>query len=35
MTYVRHTGERPMRILWQLDHALPADVFHAARIAAA
>jgi hypothetical protein len=35
MTYVQHTGERPMRILWRLEHALPADIFHAARIAAA
>ncbi len=33
MTYVSHTGERPMRILWQLDHALPADVFRAAKVA--
>ena len=33
MTYLSHTGERPMRILWQLDYALPADVFHAARVA--
>jgi superfamily II DNA or RNA helicase len=33
MSYVSHTGERPMRILWQLEHALPADVFHAARVA--
>jgi superfamily II DNA or RNA helicase len=33
MSYVSHTGERPIRILWQLDHALPADVFHAAKIA--
>lgn len=33
MTYLSHTGERPMRILWQLEHALPADVFHAARVA--
>ncbi|SNR31259.1 DUF3427 domain-containing protein [Blastococcus mobilis] len=33
MTYVSHTGERPMRILWQLEHALPADVFHAAKVA--
>ncbi|WNV74129.1 DUF3427 domain-containing protein [Geodermatophilus sp. DSM 44513] len=33
MSYVSHTGERPMRILWQLDHALPADVFHAAKVA--
>jgi superfamily II DNA or RNA helicase len=33
MSYMSHTGERPMRILWQLDHALPADVFHAAKVA--
>ena len=33
MSYVSHTGERPMRILWRLDHALPADVFHAAKVA--
>lgn len=33
MTYLSHTGERPMRILWHLQHALPADVFHAARVA--
>jgi superfamily II DNA or RNA helicase len=32
-TYVSHTGDRPMRILWKLDHELPADVFHAARVA--
>ena len=33
MTYVSHTGERPMRILWHLAHELPADIFHAARVA--
>ncbi|WP_029433141.1 DUF3427 domain-containing protein [Blastococcus sp. URHD0036] len=33
MTYLSHTGERPMRIMWQLKHALPADVFHAAKVA--
>jgi superfamily II DNA or RNA helicase/HKD family nuclease len=33
MTYVQHSGDRPMRILWKLTHALPADVFHAARVA--
>ncbi|TQN42115.1 superfamily II DNA or RNA helicase [Blastococcus colisei] len=33
MTYLSHTGERPMRILWNLEHALPADVFHAAKVA--
>jgi superfamily II DNA or RNA helicase len=32
MSYVSHTGERPMRILWELSHALPADVFHAAKV---
>ena len=31
--YVSHTGDRPMRILWELQHALPGDVFHAARVA--
>jgi superfamily II DNA or RNA helicase/HKD family nuclease len=33
MTYQSHTGNRPMRILWRLHHALPGDVFHAARVA--
>ncbi len=33
-TYVSHTGARPMRIIWKLAHELPADVFHAARVAA-
>lgn len=32
--HVSHEGERPMRILWKLDHDLPADVFHDARVAA-
>ncbi len=32
-TYVSHTGDRPMRILWKLHHELPADIFHAARVA--
>ncbi len=31
--YVSHTGDRPMRIIWKLDHELPADVFHSARVA--
>jgi superfamily II DNA or RNA helicase len=31
MTYVRHEGERPMRILWELSHPLPGDVFHYAK----
>jgi superfamily II DNA or RNA helicase/HKD family nuclease len=34
MTYVRHSGDRPMRVLWRLTHPLPADTFHAARVAA-
>jgi hypothetical protein len=33
MEYVSHTGERPMRILWHLENPLPADVFHAAKVA--
>lgn len=33
-SYVQHSGERPMRILWKLEYELPADVFHAARVAA-
>lgn len=35
MTYDSHTGDRPMRILWQLHHALPADMYSAARAIAA
>jgi hypothetical protein len=35
MTYVEHTGDRPMRIMWELAGPLPADMFHAARVAAA
>ena len=34
MTYQSHTGDRPIRILWQLKYPLPADVYHAARVAA-
>jgi excinuclease UvrABC helicase subunit UvrB len=34
ITYVRHSGDRPMRVIWRLKHSLPADVFHAARVAA-
>jgi len=34
MTYVRHTGDRPMQIVWKLAKPLPADVFHAAQVAA-
>ena len=32
-TYVSHTGDRPMRIVWELDHELPADIFQSARVA--
>jgi hypothetical protein len=34
MRYMSHVGERPLRIRWRLDNALPPDVFHAARVAA-
>jgi hypothetical protein len=34
-TYVSHSGDRPMKILWKLKFELPADVFHAARVVAA
>jgi superfamily II DNA or RNA helicase len=33
-SYVSHTGDRPMRIIWSLEYELPADVFHAAKVAA-
>jgi superfamily II DNA or RNA helicase/HKD family nuclease len=26
-TYVRHEGERPMAIIWRLQHSLPGDLF--------
>jgi hypothetical protein len=32
-TYVRHSNDRPIQILWSLDTDLPADIFHAARVA--
>ncbi|GAB3138960.1 DEAD/DEAH box helicase [Micromonospora sonneratiae] len=35
MTYERHTGDRPMRIIWRLDRPLPADVLQVARVIAA
>jgi hypothetical protein len=34
MDYTQHNGERPMKIVWRLQHRLPADVFHDARVAA-
>ena len=33
-TYSSHTGDRPIAITWQLQHALPADFFNAATVAA-
>ncbi len=33
-TYVSHTGERSMAIIWRLQRAMPMDVFRAARVAA-
>ncbi|CCH16241.1 hypothetical protein [Micromonospora lupini] len=35
MTYESHTGDRPMRILWRLRPALPADVWATTRTIAA
>jgi hypothetical protein len=34
MHYSQHTGERPMKIVWLLERPLPADIFHAAKVAA-
>ena len=33
-TYVEHRGDRPIAITWQLEHALPADFFTSATVAA-
>ena len=33
-SYASHQGERPMAIVWQLDHEMPPDFFQAARVAA-
>ncbi|MEV2240805.1 DUF3427 domain-containing protein [Micromonospora sp. NPDC049891] len=35
MRYQEHTGDRPMRIIWELRHPLPADMYAAARAIAA
>jgi hypothetical protein len=32
--YVSHESERPMRILWELESAMPADFFQATKVAA-
>lgn len=34
MSYVNHQGERPLRVLWRLEHDLPGEVFHVAKVAA-
>jgi len=34
VTYVRHEGERPIAIIWRLEHAMPADFYQAATVAA-
>jgi superfamily II DNA or RNA helicase len=33
MSYVEHSGSRPVRFRWQLERDLPADVFRAAKVA--
>ncbi|MFI1192348.1 DUF3427 domain-containing protein [Micromonospora sp. NPDC020750] len=35
MAYREHSGDRPMRIVWELTHPLPADMYSAARTIAA
>lgn len=32
--HVQHEGERPMRIVWKLDRAMPGSLFQAAKVAA-
>ncbi len=32
--YVSHSGDRPVAFVWRLDHALPADFFAQATVAA-
>ncbi|MDW7712495.1 MAG: DUF3427 domain-containing protein [Deferrisomatales bacterium] len=34
VSYVRHEGERPMRIVWRLRHAMPAELFQEAKVVA-
>ncbi|WP_375426068.1 DUF3427 domain-containing protein [uncultured Friedmanniella sp.] len=34
VSYVQHTGERPIAITWRLSHPLPGDFFAAATVAA-
>jgi hypothetical protein len=33
-TYIEHTGERPMAILWKLHRPMPMDFFSLAKVAA-
>lgn len=33
-TYIEHTGDRPMAILWKLHRPMPLDVFNIAKVAA-
>lgn len=33
-TYTSHTGDRPIAITWQLDHAMPTEMFQAASVVA-
>jgi hypothetical protein len=33
-TYIEHTGDRPMAILWKLHRAMPLDFFNLAKVAA-
>ena len=32
-SYVNHSGDRPVRILWTMDYELPDEVFQEGRIA--
>lgn len=32
MTYVEHSGTRPVRFVWRLAHSLPAEVFRTAKV---
>ncbi len=33
-TYIEHSGDRPMAILWKMHRPMPLDVFNAAKVAA-
>lgn len=34
VSYLRHEGERPMRINWALSHSMPAELFQSAKVVA-